>query len=132
MYDNVSSGSQRTYVPSVSGTYYLAVIARGPGQGYSVTLEPTGKSFGDGSAANNIPGTPLAMGATRPSAVDTNTKPRDVFALALTAGQQVQFTFTLVTGSLDFRLANPGSQVIPSGSSGLAMYDNGSSGSQRT
>ena len=49
------------------------------------------------------------MGTSRSSVVDTDTKPRDVYALTLTAGQEVQFRANM-QGALRFQLAHPGSQ----------------------
>ncbi len=65
----------------------------------------------DGTVASDIPGTALSLGASRGSVVDEDTKPRDVYALSLTAGQEVQIRVTNESGSsLRYQLANPGSQ----------------------
>lgn len=61
------------------------------------------------SKANDIPGTPLAMGVTVSSVVDTLTKTRDVYSVQLTAGHEVRFLVEGYTSGLDFILAHPGS-----------------------
>jgi hypothetical protein len=47
-----------------------------------------------GKAANAPPGTPIQLGQTVMSVVDADTKPSDVYAVALTAGVTYQITFT--------------------------------------
>jgi uncharacterized repeat protein (TIGR02543 family) len=64
------------------------------------------------TAESDIPGTLLALGATVSSVVDVNAKLWDIYALNLTAGQEVQFRVDGVGGSSDYVypiLANPGS-----------------------
>lgn len=73
-----------------------------------------------GSVPNDIPGIVLALGSGRSSVVDKNTKPREVWALNLVAGQTVQFTITgfyLDGTSRRGRviLANPGSKSFETG-----------------
>ena len=76
--------------------------------------------------AGDIPGTPLAVGATVSSVVDVNTKLRDVYALELTAGQEVQFRVDGAGGTSDYVypiLADPGSTSFETGSTTLAFSE---------
>ena len=66
------------FTPAVSGTYYVSVQATGTSQSYTLSVATTGQTFGNGSVADDIPGTALAVGNSSTSTVDSNTKVRDV------------------------------------------------------
>ena len=100
---------RRSFVPATSDTYHFEVKATTGEQTYTLSVTPTGNTFGDGSVANDVPGTPLALDITVSSVVDVNTKLRDIYALELTAGQEVRFTVDDFSSSLRFFLAHPGS-----------------------
>ena len=111
-----SSPWARTFIPAASGTYYLSVTSTTGQQSYSVSVSPTGTTFGDGSIANDIPGTPLAMGVSLSSVLDTVTKTRDAYSVQLTAGQEVRFAVEGHGSRLSFILAHPGSTSFASSS----------------
>ncbi|MFA5375611.1 MAG: PPC domain-containing protein, partial [Dehalococcoidia bacterium] len=108
-YTGSSSAWSIKFVPAVSGTYYFEVTATGSGQSYTIAATSTGVVYGDGSVATEIPGTALALGSSCTSVLDSKTKPRDVYAVSLVAGQEVQFSVTGHSSYLYFILANPGS-----------------------
>jgi hypothetical protein len=54
----------------------------------------TGTANLTGQAASDVPGTPIAVGATISSVVDISTKPKDLFAIALTGGTNYRFQFS--------------------------------------
>jgi hypothetical protein len=60
--------------------------------------------------ASDIPGTKLALGASQNSILDENTKPRDVYAIELTAGQEVVFVLSGESQDISVVLANPGAE----------------------
>ena len=62
-----------------------------------------------GPVGSDIPGTSLALGASQNSVVDKATKPRDVYAMSLSGGQEVQIEVTDYPGQLNFILAAPSS-----------------------
>ena len=69
------------------------------------------------AAAKDIPGTPMTLNSTVSGTVDATTKPRDVYAIPLTRGQEVQLTLTLsqydgMTGSDCLLLVSPSSKSI--------------------
>ncbi len=47
-----------------------------------------------GTAASELPGTPISLDTTYVSAVDSSTKPTDVFAIPLTGGAHYEFIFS--------------------------------------
>jgi hypothetical protein len=59
--------------------------------------------------ADDIPGTNLSFGISQRLVVDKGTKPRDVYALSLSAGEEVLIKVTGHPGQLNFILAAPGS-----------------------
>lgn len=69
-----------------------------------------------GPIASEIPGTPLAIGSSVKSVVDQNTKPRDVYAITLTAGQEIRFVLTdlssPITAWVDTSVLNPGARDL--------------------
>lgn len=69
-----------------------------------------------GPIASELPGTPLAVGSSVKSVVDQNTKPRDVYAITLTAGQEVRFVLTdlssPITAWVDTSVINPGARDL--------------------
>ena len=88
------------------------------------TPTPTPMPTPTTSVANDISGTPLSLSTTASSVVDKDLNPRDVYALSLTAGQEIQFTVTKQYGSgqvLTFDLASPGSQSFQTGNVTLAF-----------
>ena len=99
---------ERSFVPAANGTYYFDVKATTGEQTYTLSATLTGNTFRDGGTVD-IPGTPLALDITVSSVVDVNTKLRDIYALELTAGQEVSFTVDDFSSSLRFFLAHPGS-----------------------
>ena len=98
------------------------MIADTAAQSYTIEVLLTGNQYGDGSVGSDIPGTALALGASRGSVVDKDLKPRDVHALSLIAGQEVQFKATK-QGALRFQLANPGSHSFQTGGVTLAFNE---------
>lgn len=72
------------------------------------------------SVVGEIPGTPLPLGVKQSSVVDKNLKPRDVYALSLTAGQEVQLQLDSQS-VLTVELAEPGSTSFQTGSVTLAF-----------
>jgi hypothetical protein len=62
------------------------------------------------STASDVPGTPLAIGAEVSSTIDVNTKPRDVYAIELVAGQEVVFALNGSGRGIDVELAKPGAE----------------------
>jgi hypothetical protein len=60
--------------------------------------------------ASDVPGTPLAVGEEVSSIVDINTKPKDVYAIELVAGQEVVFTLSGPSKEIYVQLANPDTQ----------------------
>ncbi|TAJ19928.1 MAG: J domain-containing protein [Dehalococcoidia bacterium] len=69
-----------------------------------------------GPIASEIPGTPLVVGSSVKSVVDQNTKPRDVYAITLTAGQEIRFVLTdlssPITAWVDTSVINPGARDL--------------------
>lgn len=69
-----------------------------------------------GPIASEIPGTPLSLGSSVRSVVDQNTKPRDVYAVTLVAGQEVRFVLTELTAPIsawvDTSVVNPGARDL--------------------
>lgn len=63
-----------------------------------------------GQVANDIPGTLVAVGANITSVVDKNTKPRDVYAISLMAGDVYHIDFTVDINVLSVVIANPESK----------------------
>jgi len=86
---------------------------------FSIVATPTTPT--DSTVVSEIPGTALSLGASRGSVVDKEAKPRDVYALSLTAGQEVQLKVTIPNGYLTFQLAKPGSQSFQTGNVALAF-----------
>ena len=69
-----------------------------------------------GPIASGLPGTPLSVGSSVRSVVDQTTKPRDVYALTLVAGQEVRFTLNELTSPisawLETSVVNPGARDL--------------------
>lgn len=87
------------------------------------TLAPA-PVLSSGELAGDIPGTPLALGSSQGSVVDKATKPRDVYALNLTAGEEIQVKVTHQYGQyLHYQLANPGSNSFRTNSVSLAFTE---------
>ena len=63
--------------------------------------------------ASNVPGTPLPLGDSIRSVVDRNTKKRDVYAVSLSAGQEVRLSVVaLANGGFRAVLVNPGARDL--------------------
>jgi hypothetical protein len=90
-----------------------------------------------GHVADDIPGTLIAVGSTITSVVDKDTKPRDVYALAFTAGTTYKVVLTLTNSPscerpychVDYHLdvGNPGSASFDgrfSGPPSICLRDN--------
>jgi hypothetical protein len=90
--DYADAGWSQTFLPEVSGIYYLALGAYQTSQPYTVSVSSTGKTVEGSSIASDVPGTPLAIGGEVSSIIDKSTKPRDVYAIELVAGEEVVFT----------------------------------------
>ena len=87
------------------------------------TTTPTSSS--SNQVASDIPGTTLAFGASLSSVVNKATEPRDVYALSLSAGQQVQIQVAGYPGQLNFVLAAPGSTSF-GGNSYMQLFNSSS------
>ena len=81
---------------AATGTDLLVLQAYGPGIRYTLRTAALPLTVGPGvinlagTVANDLPGTPLRLGATVTSVIDLATKRRDVYAVALRAGQTLQ------------------------------------------
>jgi hypothetical protein len=94
-----------------------------PRSSVTPTLAPA-PVLSSGELAGDIPGTPLAIGSSQGSVVDKATKPRDVYALNLTAGEEIQVKVTHQYGQyLHYQLANPGSNSFRTNSVSLAFTE---------
>jgi DNA-binding CsgD family transcriptional regulator len=74
-----------------------------------------------GKVASEIPGTSICLGDTVSSVIDRNTRPIDVYALDLTAGQEVLFSVSTQNGCLNLELYNPGSKSIETDEVSIAL-----------
>ena len=81
---------------AAAGTDLLVLQAYGPGIRYTLRTATVPLGVGPGvtdlagTVANDLPGTPLGLGKTVTSVIDAATKRRDVYAVALRAGQTLQ------------------------------------------
>jgi len=116
----------QTFTPAVSGTYFFVVTAQESGQRYTFSATATGNNVPGNQVASDIPGTKLAVGNTSASVVDANTKKRDVYAIDLTAGQEVRFAVS-TSGYVYVGLANPGSKSFETRSTSETFSDSASS-----
>ena len=120
-----SSSWSKNFVPPTTGTYYFSISTVESAKAYTLSVVLTGSTYGNGTTANDIPGTPLALGATQKSVVDGTTKPRDVYAISLSAGQEVQFGViieeTVYRKYLKFELVHPDSQSFATGNKSTAF-----------
>jgi hypothetical protein len=117
------------FTPTTSDTYYLVVTAGSTGNRYSFTSTSpstpaatppiTGSSDLTNKAASDTPGTAIAVGASIASEVDSNTKYRDVYSVALTTGTTYHFTFKSpgksASPTVYVSLLNPDSSQATSG-----------------
>lgn len=76
-----------------------------------------------GKVPSEIPGIPLELRTTVTSVVDRNTKRSDVYALVLSAGQQVRFTVEPSVMCLGYYLYNPGTKSIESNQDSVAWWE---------
>ena len=65
-----------------------------------------------GKVASRLPGTPLALGRAVTSVVDQQAKPRDLYAVAVHAGQTLQVDVTAASPAFDVALAPPHAQDL--------------------
>ena len=69
-----------------------------------------------GPIASGLPGTPLPVGTSVRSVVDQTTKPRDVYAVTLVAGQEIRFTLNELTSPIsawvETSVVNPGARDL--------------------
>ena len=80
------------------------------------STSPTPNLPAESEVANDIPGTALTFDTAVSSVVDVDTEIRDVYALELTAGQEVQFGVDgFRRATLRFTLAAPGSSSFVTG-----------------
>ena len=77
-----------------------------------------------GRVESEIPGTKSCVGVSVSSVIDQKTKPRDVYALDLVAGQQVLFKIAASNGCNYFNLYNPSSKSIDANQVSLAFNAN--------
>ncbi len=77
----------------------------------------TGKVNLAGKVASDIPGTPVAAGTTVTSVADSNTKPRDVYAIEMEAGATLHLEVALLSqpSRATITVANPGSTSFDNG-----------------
>ncbi|MBV9171392.1 MAG: hypothetical protein JOZ81_15045 [Chloroflexi bacterium] len=99
-----------------------AAATQPPAQASTGCSSPvTGTVDLSGKVASDVPGTCIALGATVSSVVD-QTKPKDVYALPLTAGGTYQFLLTspnkFGNGWVDVTLLNPDSSTAIAGRAG--------------
>jgi hypothetical protein len=101
-----------SYVPAVTGTYYLWVTTTASGDEFNLHVSFTGLVFLDNSTAD-LRGAPLMSLGTTSGVVDTVTKPSSVHAVSLQAGKEVAFSFARHNGyycnEMEVRLLSPNS-----------------------
>ncbi|MGB0386022.1 MAG: hypothetical protein ACPGWR_14545 [Ardenticatenaceae bacterium] len=85
---NGTRSCNKTFLAAVEGTYYLNVKTSQSGIGYTMTISEKGGSIS--GATDDIPGIPLEFGTPVTSVVDEDTKPREVYAVNLAAGQMLR------------------------------------------
>lgn len=107
--------------PAESGIYYFAVFASGSGVRYAFRIEPTGLVVPGNEVASDIPGTVFGIGEHRTSVIDKNTKPWDVYALSLEAGQGVKINVSTKDGGMCIFLYNPDSKSIETNQLSVAL-----------
>jgi hypothetical protein len=92
-------------------TSHAAIVA-------TSSILPTSPSFStvagnavnlSGQVANDIPGTPLDFGTPVVSAIDTDTKKRDVYAVSLAAGQTLRIVVES-SDAINVQVAKPGTK----------------------
>ena len=93
---NWGNGATVNLTIAVDGTYFVAVTTNVSGASYSLAVSAV-SSGGSGALAlpaSDIGGTLISAGAPVASIIDSNTKSRDVFAIALHRGDSVAFNVT--------------------------------------
>ena len=82
---NWGIGVTASLAVAVDGTYFVAVTTNVSGASYTLvaTVTPAGSPVA--IPASDIPGTPIILGTAVASIIDTATRPRDVFAIDLSA-----------------------------------------------
>lgn len=87
-YPGVCPAGTFTYVPAVSATYYVWVTTKAANDPFTLTIANTAVAISD-TGAPDIAGAPTIGAGTIGGVVDAVTKRGDVYALPLTAGQEV-------------------------------------------
>lgn len=110
-----------TYTAAIAGTYYLRVYARDVGTTYN--LIPTGNDETFPPVAEDIPGTLIESGIAATSVVDRNTKPQDVYSVAMVTGQALRVQLQS-DRDVDVDVFLPGAVTIDQGTRvNLCAYD---------
>lgn len=113
-----SVGLVETTRAPVAVTAAPATPAETPTPMPTPTVKPyTGKVNLAGKVASDIPGTPVAAGTTVTSVADSNTKPRDVYAIEMEAGATLHLEVALLSqpSRATITVANPGSTSFDNG-----------------
>ena len=103
---------------AAAGTYLLVLDAGGPGVRCTLRTSTAPLTVGAGvvdltaTAASDLPGMRIAVGQAVTSVVDPGTGPRDVYALALRAGQTLRVDVTAEAAGYDVLLLPPGAQAV--------------------
>lgn len=106
------------FTPAVTGTYSVIVRASGTAQPYALTLIPR-NTITALQGAEDVPGVPLGLNQPVTSVLDKNMRPREVFAVDLTAGQTIDVRLEIGRGGF-VDIANPGSPSLVG--SGAVIY----------
>jgi hypothetical protein len=95
------------FVAAIAGTYALVVSAGGSSEPYRLEVVEAGAAFPALQGTDDLPGAAVVVGTPVRSVVDEDTRPREVYAADLVAGQQVRVSLSIPgTGSL--MIVNPG------------------------
>ena len=100
-----------TFLPAVNGTYAVVVNAATDNQAYALTVTSTGVTSPTAMGATDVPGTALAFESSVRSVVDAQTRRREVFAVALTAGQEIRLTLDM-SSSGAVQIVTPGNPSL--------------------
>ena len=104
-YQSVSTRSW-TFTPATSGTYRLRIRAQSTGQPYTLTMR-NGVTHPLSGAPDDLPGLSTAVPGVISSVIDTNTRPVEVYAVDLVAGQTVLFEPNVEVSGAYFELYVP-------------------------
>lgn len=103
---------------AATGSYLLVIDAQGPGVRYTLHTAALPGEVGQGvtnltaQVASDLPGTALTVGNAVTSVLDQGTKPRDVYALTLRAGQTLAVDLTADSADYDVLLLPPGAASV--------------------